>query len=655
MNQTEERLNLEILKLLIQVAWADHEIAADERAMLEDRARATGLGEQAVATLHRFLATEAKLPAPDFGFLRLHRDAAIAAAEKMVHSDDSVSDSEEEVLAEIRHDKFNVISIDDIPAILQSAIISVEDKRFYYHSGVDPEGIGRAIIKNIAKGRIAEGGSTLTQQLVKNLTKKSERTITRKINEGFAALEMEENLTKKQILELYLNSIYFGSGAWGIEAAAKEYFGKEVSDLNIQECAALAAIPKSPGKYNPFSGPEASKKRRNLILDMMVEEKQLSKESAEKAKSAELELRKPVKRLAPYFIDYIKQKMVEVSGKEILSRDGIKVYTSLNKKMQLEAEKVFKQEMAVFASGSELQGAFIAVDAYSGGIKVMIGGKDYRKSRFNRALYAFRQPGSTFKPFIYATALQQGMDPLDMISDEPVVFKWGKESWQPKNYGSYYLGNITLLSALSNSSNVSAVKILDQVKVKNVKKITDELGFDHDAEENLTLALGTSESSLLTLTNAYDIFVNEGIHTPPYSIEKITDWQGNVLYERTPESAQVISRQTAYKCNIMLQSVVGNGTAQRIRSLGFNRPCGGKTGTTSNYTDAWFVGFTPELVAGVWLGFDMPRSMGYGFTGGGSAAPIWAKVMQQVTAGTSSGSFKIAESGLPEDLPDQSE
>ena len=403
-----------------------------------------------------------------------------------------IYDINNNLLGLITEDKYVEVSIDDIPVVMQNAIVTVEDKRFYYHSGVDIEGLGRALIRNIMSLKIVEGGSTITQQLVKNVTGKRDKTISRKIEEGVQAMEMEKVCSKQDILERYLNKIYFGNGAYGIDAAARTYFGKSVRNLNLAECATLAGIPRSPSRYNPFMNLDESTARRNLVLDLMVEQNYIPKALAEKTKEMPIELRQIYKSRAPYFVEYVRQKLVELAGKDIFNKKDVSVYTTLDLEMQLAADKIFKMELGELDVDFNLQGAFVAVDPGTGGVRIMIGGKDYKESRFNRALYAFRQPGSCFKPFIYATALENGYGPLDVFEDAPTIYKWGEnESWEPKNYGNTYTGDITLFTAMQNSCNVVTVKLLSKIKIKNVKRLAYNCGFQKNLCDNLTLALGT--------------------------------------------------------------------------------------------------------------------------------------------------------------------
>lgn len=527
-----------------------------------------------------------------------------------------------------------LVKIEQIPVKLRDALVAVEDHRFYSHHGVDILGVGRALVKNIMKGRVVEGGSTITQQLVKNMLLSSERTMSRKLKEGMLALEFEQKYSKDQILEMYFNYVYFGNGAWGVQQAARVYFDKNVSDLTLAECAVLAGIPKSPNKFNPLSDKGSAKTRRNLVLERMVTNGYLSAE--ESARTAKMPLASAALPKKSYFAEYIKHKLVSMFGDNIIRVGGYKVYSTLDMDLQRIAEQVLanglkRQEAKnVKPAGKSLQAAFLAVDPHNGYIKAVIGGRDFASSPYNRAFYAKRQPGSSFKPFIYAAAIERGFTASSTWSDNPVSYDRGNgKTWEPSNFEGKYFGKQSLRNALAYSNNVIAIKLLEAIDIQPVKDLASRLGVTSPLAANLSLALGTSEVSLQELVYAYSTFANAGQLSPPQAIIKILDSGGKVVFEGTSSVSQTISPETAYLITDMLRGVVDYGTGKNVRKYGFKKPCAGKTGTTDECNDAWFIGYVPDLVAGFWAGCDNPQSLGSGFTGGSVCAPMWAEFMQK--------------------------
>ncbi|MEW5948405.1 MAG: PBP1A family penicillin-binding protein [Thermodesulfobacteriota bacterium] len=544
-----------------------------------------------------------------------------------------IYDARERLITRLLPDHKEMVKIDQIPRDLQNALVAVEDHRFYSHHGVDVLGVGRALVKNIIKGRVVEGGSTITQQLVKNMLLSNEKTMSRKLREGMLALEFEQKYSKKQILEMYFNYVYFGNGAWGVQQAARLYFDKNVSDLSLAECVVLAGIPKSPNNFNPFAGKVRSKERRNLVLAKMVEHGFLDKKRASRALKFPLSTaRKPGKS---YFSEYIRQKLIDRFGEGVIRAGGYKIYTTLDLDLQRSAEQVLVDGLKrVEGKGSRaagLQGAFLAIDPRNGHIKAVVGGRDFHTSPYNRAFYARRQPGSSFKPFIYAAALEKGFPVSSIWSDESLSYDIGNgKVWKPSNYDNKYFGHQSLRDALAYSNNLVTIRLLEAIGIASVQDITGRLGVKSQLEYNLSLALGTSETSLQELVYAYAALANHGQVPCPLAILKITGRGGNVVFEGTPNIYEGLSREVAYLITDMLKGAVDYGTAKNVRVYGFKDACAGKTGTTDDCNDAWFIGYTPEIAAGLWVGYDQPRSMGKTLTGGAVCAPIWAEFMCKV-------------------------
>ncbi len=522
-----------------------------------------------------------------------------------------------------------------IPACLKDALVAVEDHRFYQHHGVDILGVGRALVKNIIKGRVVEGGSTITQQLVKNMLLSNERTMSRKLKEGVLALEFEQKYSKEQILEMYFNYVYFGNGAWGVQQAARTYFDKNVSDLSLPECAVLAGIPKAPNKFNPLGDKSAARKRRDLVLTKMVEYGYLSESAASRA--ARTPLAAAALPRKSYFSEYIKQKLVGLFGNEVVHTGGYAVYTTLDLDLQRNAEQVVKDGLKRAVGGkskapdaASLQGALLAIDPRNGDIKAVVGGRDFSSSPYNRAFYAKRQPGSSFKPIIYAAALEKGIPASSIWDDTPVSYEKGNGTlWQPENFDDKYYGRQSLREALAHSNNMITIKLLESIGIQSVEDVATRLGFTGPLASNLSLALGTSEVSLQELCYSYAAFANGGHVPSPSAILRIVDRSGRTVMESVPTVTQALSRETAYLVTDMLRGVVDYGTGKNVRKHGFKKVCAGKTGTTDQCNDAWFIGYVPELVVGLWVGYDPPRSIGRTLTGGVVCAPMWAEFMEK--------------------------
>jgi len=538
------------------------------------------------------------------------------------------------------------VSLRELPPYLPDAFIAVEDERFYEHFGIDLRAIGRAAIANIKGGLGTEGGSTITQQLVKNAFLSPEKTLKRKIQEAILAIELERHYSKEEILEFYLNKIYFGHGAYGVQAAAQLYFGKDAQDLTLAESAMLAGIVRSPNNYNPLSNPELAKKRQELVLDLMAEQGKISPQEAEAAKKEDLKIQEKSSKnfyQYPYFIDYVISETEKILQQQGLSREtaqnmiyrgGLKIHTSLNPRIQKKMEEVFADDsyFPPDQQGKKVQAAMVLIDHHTGEIQALVGGRDYSQLRaFNRATQAKRQPGSAIKPIVvYAPALEKGYTTALVLDDVPVTF--GKKTFE--NYDHRYRGLIPMRVAVQWSINTYAVKLLHLIGVEYAFNFAKKLGItslDPVRDKNLSLALGgiTYGVSPLEMAGAYSAFANKGVYIAPHTVRKIVDRDGITIYEAHPQRRVVMSEQTAYIMTDLLRTVVSKGTGWRAQ---LNRPVAGKTGTTSEDVDAWFVGYTPEFTAAVWMGFDKEARM-YNVYGGTYPAKIWKAVMQEATAG----------------------
>ncbi|HEU4339197.1 MAG TPA: PBP1A family penicillin-binding protein [Planctomycetota bacterium] len=563
----------------------------------------------------------------------------------------------------------SLIPLRQIPKSMVDAILSIEDRRFYSHWGIDPVRVLGALVNDIAAGRIEQGGSTITQQLARNLFLTHERTITRKIKEAVLAVRIEQTYTKDEILEMYLNQIYFGEGAYGLDAASKVFFGKPVGDLTLPESALLAGLPRNPRDYSPRRDPERALKRRNLVLASMLENKRISRAQYENASEAPLGVTKTRydSRQAPYFMEMVRQYLDERYGSNQLYEGGMRVYTTIDIDLQhateeslekrliaLEARNQYKKTRAtILAEAAKagvkerpqteyLQGAALVLDPKNGHIRALVGGRDFNESNFNRAVQASRQPGSAFKPFIYAAAIDNGYTPTEMILDTPVSFRAGNGmEWSPQNYDHKFRGPVTLRQALAKSLNVPAAKLLQKLGTPIVGSYARRMGIRSRIVQDLSLALGTSEVNLLELTSAYGVFANQGVRVTPIYVLKVEDKNGKVLEQSRVTSEEALSPETALTLTNMLESVMENGTAAAAGALGLTVPAAGKTGTTDDYTDAWFIGYTPDVVAGVWVGFDKKRKIGPAMTGASAALPIWVDVIEAASKGKPTAEFPV--------------
>jgi penicillin-binding protein 1A len=634
------------------------------------------------------------------------------------------------VVGEFYFEKRYLLPIQRIPALVRNAFIAAEDDTFYQHGGINPLSIVRALVNDVIAGGKVQGGSTITQQVVKSLLLTPQKSYERKLKEMLLATRLERQLSKDEILGLYLNHIYLGSGAYGVAAAAAEYFGKTVDELTLAEAALLAGLPQAPSRYSPFNHWPRAKARQRYVLERMAEVGFVTSAQAVAAAREPLALasRKGSYIAAPYYVEHVRRLLEQKYGETALYALGLRVQTGLNLRMQAAAEAALReglnnlaarehyngavrhltpvqkdaflhnqrdamaghalergQTYEALVTGSAhgatrvqvgpfhgslqaaaqrdgtraetyrpgdvvrvrlapstgndstyefvrdheppVQGAFVALDPGSGAVKVLIGGYDFDSSQFNRAVQGLRQPGSAFKPLIYAAALDRNFTPASIIVDEPISFQDHNAVWMPHNYEEKYFGPTTLREALTFSRNVVTVKLATRVGVKPLVKYIRHLGIHSPLAPNLSLALGSSEVNLLDLAAAYGVFANQGQRAEPRFIIRVTDSQGSIMDENVPQTEQVISPETAYLITSMLQSVIDHGTGRKAKALG--RPAAGKTGTTNDIDDAWFIGYTPQLLAGLWIGFDEKRSLGKGETGGQVAAPIWERFMER--------------------------
>jgi 1A family penicillin-binding protein len=564
-----------------------------------------------------------------------------------------IYDDNDEAITELHVERRILVPLAQIPQSLRDAILATEDRRFYSHWGIDPIGVARAVVQNYRRGRIVEGGSTITQQLTKVLFLTPDKSLERKLKEAVLALELERRYSKDRILEMYLNQVYFGQGSYGVEAAARTYFGKSVSELTVRESALIAGLPRAPTNYSPFDRPEAAKRRREVVLRRMVDFGTIKDEEAKRLAKTDLGLIPPERRrtTGQYFIDYVQQTLEAKYGPDLVLKGGLNVYTTLNPTMQLTAEQSLREGLKALQGrstqarpGESPEGAVVTVEPQTGYVKAMVGGSDFFRSEFNRAVQAKRQPGSAFKPFIYIAALEAGFTPASQIEDSPVSFPVGGKNgqvWKPENYDRKFRGSTTLQQAIEESVNVVTVKLQERIGLAKTIQVARRLGITSPLDVNLSLALGTSDVSLLEMTSAYGALANQGVWMPPVTIRYVTDAQGKLLEEHVPEGREALAPETAYVITQMLRGVVERGTGQAAKGLG--RPVAAKTGTTNDYSNAWFVGFTPRLATGVWVGYDRPRSLGKDETGSRVAVPIWVTYMGKVLGESPKEDFPVPD------------
>ncbi len=565
------------------------------------------------------------------------------------------------VLQKFHYENRILVPYNKIPPYVIQALIATEDDKFYQHWGVEWRGVMRALFRNVFFGFGSGGGSTITQQLARMLFLNREISMERKFKEALTALKIERTYSKDEILEMYLNLYYFGNSAYGIETAARNYFNKNTEALTIEEGALLVAIVNAPSRYSPIDHPDRALQRRNYVLGRMESEGYISKDMADSLRNIpiKLDLSQNATGAAPYFTEMVRQYLTDKYGDEQFYKGGLNVYTTLDSRLQKIAEHSLKiqldsiqtriertkwlgnPEYSVVVYDSlkhkkayqfkQIQGAFVGIDNETGDILTLIGGKDFGKYKFNRAVQAKRQPGSAFKPFVYTEAMAQGYHPCDIFYDTPIVLTIpGSTEWSPQNFDNEFQGAMSLRTGLARSRNLIAIKLLQMVGAKPVIEIAHKMGIRSTLTPNPSLAIGTSEVTVLELVSAYSCFPNGGIHVEPRFITKVVDRYGNLLEENSSSTRQVaIPPAVDYMTVSMMQSVMDDSgaTGAGARSRGFYRPAGGKTGTSDNFCDAWFVGYTAQVTAGCWIGFDDKTSLGHNQTGSMNALPIWTDFM----------------------------
>ena len=599
------------------------------------------------------------------GFYLYHLSKDLPSLEKLERINPEIATVVYSADGEILHSFFTFnrtyTPYEKIPKYVIDALISTEDRDFFHHWGINLTGIARALLVDLMHMEFKQGASTITMQLARNLYFGYAQTIDRKIKEALTAIQIERTYSKEEILSMYLNITFFGNHAYGIRAAAKRYFNKDVEDLTVEEAALLIGILKGQTYYSPIRHPERALKRRNVVLSMMMENGKLSKAEFDSLKQLplKLDITDPYKmKVAPYFTEHVRRKLNQLQdslGVNIYE-DGLRIYTTLDTRVQkymemaiakhidaiqarVRRQSVFqklKEELgdSAYEQISKVQLAFTAIDPHNGHILAMVGGRDFEKSKWNRVTQMMRQPGSAFKPFLYTAAIDNGYSPATKYPDLPTVeFNPDSTRWTPQNYSGTFSGKmVTLREALRRSLNSVAVRLIADITPQVVIKYAREMGITTPLHPYSSLALGSADVIPLEIISAYGIFANNGVHVYPIAITKIEDRNGNVIYTQTPRMKEALSPETTYIMNDMLQTVVNRGTGVRVRTVfKFYEKAGGKTGTTNSYTDAWFIGFTPDLVAGVWVGLDdFKYSLGRGMAGSVAALPFWADFMKMV-------------------------
>jgi penicillin-binding protein 1A len=568
-------------------------------------------------------------------------------------------------IAELGLERRTLVKLDEIPQHVQQAFVITEDKRFYSHAGVDWRRVFGALGRDILARQWDEGFSTITMQLARNVFPERlsrEKTLVRKIREAKVAREIEAKYSKKKILELYLNQIALGNGAFGVEVASQRYFGKSVRDLNIAEAATLAALPKAPERYNPRKHPDRAIQRRNTVIGLMRDNHAISAADASEARAFPLQLASKAEAgdVAPYFVEWIRQQLDDQFGKQLYEQ-GLKVYTTLDLDMQSAAERALERQLRLMEggkygkfphesyehyvarslAGSEtpenspyIQGAFVALDPRNGAIRAMVGGRDFYDSKFNRATQAQRQPGSAFKPIVYAAAVQNGRPPSYIVNDSPIVVPLGGgggKDWEPKNYDGRFEGPMPMRRGLYESRNIIAIRVGMELGEQTVINEARNFGITTPIPPYPSIHIGAADVYPIELISAYSTFANQGIRATPNAILRVENARQEVLWQQTPARSQVLSQEEAWIMVDMMKDVIRRGTAAgSVWGAGFHLPAGGKTGTTNDGTNVWFIGYTADLVAGVWMGFDRPQKIMSDAQGGRLAAPAWTQFMSEV-------------------------
>jgi len=567
-------------------------------------------------------------------------------------------------IAELGIERRTLIKLDEIPQVVRDAFVVTEDKRFYSHAGIDWFRVFGAAFNNLRAGAWQEGFSTITMQLARNIFTdriSREKTLVRKIKEGKVARAIEARYEKSKILELYLNQIDLGSGAYGVETAAQRYFGKSVRDLNVAEAATLAALPKAPARYNPRRFPERAVQRRNTVIELMRQQGKITDATASLAKAYPLRLASRTESgdIAPYFVEWVRQQLDQKFGRQLYEQ-GLRVYTTLDLDMQSAAERALEAQLRaieagrfgayghvsyerylarrvagdedVAAASPYLQGALVAIDPQSGSIRAMVGGRDFYDSKFNRAVQALRQPGSTFKPIVYASGIRSGRPPAYILDDVPLSLpNMGGETWEPRNYDGRFEGPIPMRRALYQSRNLATIDLGMELGEERVIGTSRAFGLTTPIPAVPSIHIGAADVYPIEMVSAFTAFANMGVRATPQPIIRVENQRGEILWQPTAMHTQVLSQTEAWLMVDMLKDVVRRGTAAgSVWGAGFQIPAGGKTGTTNDGTDVWFIGFTADLVAGVWMGFDRPQRIKGNAQGGTLAAPAWTAFMREV-------------------------
>ncbi len=555
-----------------------------------------------------------------------------------------------------------IVKLDDVPPMLARAILAIEDERFFSHHGIDPIAILRASLTNLRSGGVVQGGSTVTQQLIKNFFLSEERTMKRKIKEALMALIVEAKYSKHEILENYLNQIYLGQkgaqGIFGVHEAAQFYFSKDLPELTVGEIAVLAGLIKAPNRYSPYRSVEAAAQRRNVVLGKMLEERLISRQQYDASVKEVIPRRELIKVAndAPYYGDFVRRELAENYRSDVLTTEGLRVFTGLDLQLQKVAERSLAEGLKKLEEtyaqlrrrGEEdrLEGAIVVIKPQTGEIKAMAGGRDYQKSQFNRIFQAKRQPGSIFKPFVYLAALMNGADssghrftPATLVEDSPFTWSYEGQEWNPGNYKDEYFGTVTFRKALELSLNSATARIARDVGIKYIRDIAYRLGIQSALPAYPSLALGAVEVTPLEVAVAFSTLANNGVRAQPLAVKQVMDQSGRVLERRDIKVEKVITPQLAFMMNHLMKGVLDRGTGRGARAQGFTRPAAGKTGTTNDTKDAWFVGYTPDLLAVVWVGFDNGSKLG--LSGSQAALPIWTEFMKRATAGTPATDFAM--------------
>lgn len=551
--------------------------------------------------------------------------------------------SDDEIIKTFTAYTYEKIELKDIPENLKKALIATEDKNFYRHHGYDIAGLARSTIQNIIAGRVVQGASTITQQLARVLFLNNERTFDRKLKELFIAARIEKTISKDQILEMYMNNVYLGSGAYGVEGAAQIYFDKHLKNCNLAELALIAGLPQAPSVYSPFNNMDLAVQRRNQVLTRMYKMRYITRDEYEKAKEEKVHLAKTPQfyttNKAPYFCDYVLKELEKLGFDETeISQGGYKVVTTLDYKAQKAANEAIVKNLKNWGlRGDKNQAAVFAYSPIDGKILVYAGGKDYTKSQYDRVTQAVRPPGSSFKPIVYAAAMEKGISPNDMIEDKPITIG----QWSPHNYGNKYRGKIPVYTALMVSSNVCAARLIKEVGIRSVIQTARVLGIETPLEYDYTIALGSNGVKLFEFTRAYGAFANGGYIVQPYAVERVETSRGKVVYKapKTKISHQ-LSMKTSAEMTAMMKTVITHGTG---RAANFGKPAAGKTGTTDDNKDAYFMGYTPNIVAGVWVGNDDNTALNKSIQGGTVPALIWKDIMKVATEPYGKAEFNYPE------------